>query len=283
MDTLEQVISETLRDAARSAPAPSSVPANPRPNRRGNVGALLAAAVVLFVLAGGVGLYAFVHRTSDGGGIDRVARPEGDTLVGLGELAMPLPGGWAIGDYRCGEPSTDMVDIQPSGGGIEGCPAIPRPRGVSDVVIDDLGSAMADEWRGVATENVTLDDGTPARIGTVPTPKPAARFMAEALEGYTTTVVVVPGLHAILVGTSPAAEPLDEILLAAGRMPVDRAAVPKLQGLPRAAAAAALEQAGLEAEFERVPYSVRGVIVDSDPGAGLVVPAGSTIRLGVGR
>ena len=281
MDTLEQVVSETLRDAARDAPAPTGVPANPRPKRRrGNLGALLVAVTALVVVAGGVGLYAYVHDTSSDGGIDRVARPEAETLVGFGDLAMPLPGGWAIGDYRCGQPQSNTVDIQPSGA-VRGCLASRAP-GASDVQIDDLRGPLARRWSDIATHDVSLADGTRALIGAAPG---LALLGTDSVpvKNYTTTVVVVPDLDAILVGSSPDGRPLDDILLAAGRMPSDRAAVPKLQGLPRAAAAAALDRAGLEADFQRVPYSVKGVVADSEPEPGQVVPVGSTIHVGVGR
>lgn len=179
MDKLEQLVGETLRDAARAAPAPHGVE-SPASQRRGGglavLAAAAAAAAVAAVMAGtamitGIGPVlpageadpAPVADVSRDGGLQQLQQPDPTTppverWVGFGNVVIGLPSGWTMGDYDCGVPQTDTVGIQlPSA--MLSC-IVPRPAGVSDIKLDDLDSGLAQEWRDVATAGLILRDGT---------------------------------------------------------------------------------------------------------------------------
>lgn len=71
--------------------------------------------MVLAVFAAGVALYRHVQDETDNAP-DRDALPVvGQTLVGFEDVAVPLPSGWSIDDYRCGQPQSNTVAIPPLG------------------------------------------------------------------------------------------------------------------------------------------------------------------------
>ncbi|HEU0289004.1 MAG TPA: PASTA domain-containing protein [Nocardioidaceae bacterium] len=232
MDKPRQRIGEPLRGAAEGTPSPTGVPGSPPPTPRGrNLVPLLVAVTVIALFAAGVALYRHVQDETDNAP-DRDALPVvGQTLVGFDDVAMPLPTGWSIDDYRCGQPQSNTVAIPPLGP-YEAC-ASGRAPGVSDIQLDELGSPLGRTWSDVATDEVTL--------------------------AY------------------------EDLLLATVQMPDGAAAVPDLRGVPRGEAMADLADVGLLAEVTRVPSLAKGVVVDITPQAGLVMPAGTAIRVGVGN
>jgi len=156
-----------------------------------------------------------------------------------------------------------------------------RAPAVSDIQLDELGSPLARTWSDVATDEVTLADDTSALIGTAPD-RALVGTAGVPTPGYTTTVLVIRELDAILVGSSRNPDRIEDLLLATVQMPDGAAAVPDLRGVPRAEAMADLDDVGLLAEVTRVPSLAKGVVVDITPQAGLVMPAGTAIRVGVG-
>ena len=128
---------------------------------------------------------------------------------------------------------------------------------------------------------MTLADDTSALIGTA-----ADRTLVGTADvpapGYTTTVLVIQQLDAILVGSSRNPDRIEDLLLATVQILDGAAAVPDLRGVPRAEAMADLDDVGLLPEVTRVPSLAKGVVVDITPQAGLVMPAGTAIRVGVG-
>ena len=281
MNGPRQRIGEPIRGAAPGTSPLARPPGSPPPKPRGrNLVPLLVAVTVLAVFAGGVALYRHVQNEI-ASWRDRDALPVGDrTLVGFDEVAMPLPTGWSIDSYRSGQPQWNTVAIPPLGP-YEACVS-GRAGNVSDIQLDELGSPLGRVWSDVATSEATLADGTMALIGTVADQTLLGTAGVPA-PGYTTTVLVIPQLDAILVGSSRDPGRLEALLLATTRMPDGAAAVPDLVGVPRAEAMADLDHAGLVAEATRVPSRAKGVVVDVAPRAGLVVPAGTAIRVGVGR
>jgi len=278
MNRPRQRIGDPVPGAAEGVP--TGPPGAPPPKPRGrNLVPLLVAVTVLAGFAAGVALYRHVQDETDNAP-DRDALPVvGQTLVGFDDVAMPLPSGWSIDDYRCAQPQSNTVAIPPLGP-YETC-ASGRAPGVSDIQLDELGSPLGRTWSDVATDEVTLADDTSALIGTA-----ADRTLVGTAEvpapGYTTTVLVIQQLDAILVGSSRNPDRIEDLLLATVQMPDGAAAVPDLRGVPRAEAMADLDDVGLLAEVTRVPSLAKGVVVDITPQAGLVMPAGTAIRVGVG-
>lgn len=272
MEKFEQLVSEVMHDAARHAPPPKGVSASPRRVRRANGVALLAAVATLIVVSGGAIL--FTQDGSNSANSDQAAAVDA-TLVGFGGVAMPLPDGWSIGDYKCGQPQSNTVNIQPSPAAFA-C-AAGRNEGASDIVLDDLDSPTASQWSSVATDDITLDDGTPAQIGSRPSD----------YENYTTTVLVIPQLEAILVGTSLASGQLDDVLLATGEAPEGMVAVPQLAGQAVPAAEERLDGLGLEVELESVPHpdlpAWTDLTIRTRPEYGVFVAIGSTVIVEVGQ
>lgn len=269
-----------MRGAAEGTPPPTEVPGSPPPKPRGrNLVPLLVAVTVVAVFAAGVALYRHVQDETDSPPDHAELPVVGQTLIGFDDVAMPLPAGWSIDDYRCAQPQSNTVAIPPLGPW-EAC-ASGRAHDVSDIQLDELESPLGRTWSDVATDEVTLTGDTSALIGTA-----ADRALVGTAEvpspGYTTTVLVVPELDAILVGSSRDPGRLENLLLATTRMPDGTAAMPDLVGVPRAEAMAHLDDVGLLAEVTRVPSAAKGVVVDVAPRAGLVVPAGTAIRVGVG-
>lgn len=201
---------------------------------------------------------------------DRDALPVvGQTLVGFDDVAVPLPGSWSIDDYGCGLPQSNTVAIPPLGP-YEAC-ASGRAPGVSDIQLDELGSPLGRAWSDVATDEVTLADDTSALIGTAPD-----RTLVGTTEvpppGYSTTVLVIRELDAILGRLQPQSRP-DRGPAARGRAdarrrggragPAGRAA-----GRGDGGPGRGLTPRG----GHRVPFLAKGVVVDITPQAGLVMP-----------
>jgi len=190
-------------------------------------------------------------------------------MVGFADVAMPLPEGWTIGDYRCGNPQSNTVAIQPSGD-VPSCVA-PSPE-VSTIELDDLDGYLESMYGSTVTQAWTLDDGTPARIGYPRAEQP----------GYHVTVVVVPRLEVIAVGTSPEPGMLLDPLGAIQTRPDGLVSVPQLTGRTVADARGHLDEIGLHL-LTRPDGSPSGgtVVTMIDPPPGALVPAGTAVEVGV--
>lgn len=285
MDKLEQLVGETLRDAARAAPAPRGVE-RPAPQRRGERWAVLAAAAAVAAVIAGTVMITGIGSDLPAGETDPAPlaaagrgseRQQPDptapakNLVGFGDVVMELPPSWTMSDYDCGVPQTDTVGIQlPSA--VLMC-LTTRPAGVSDIRLDDLDSGLAHQWRDVATEQVTLRDGTPALTGTTSSP----------IDGHTTRVLVIPKLDAILVGTPGAPGELDDVMMSPMQRPEGVVAVPSLYGQTAEGAEDRLREAGLQVVFEFVAHPDHGLVANTRPQPWTVVPTGSTVVVQIAR
>ncbi|MBA2640502.1 MAG: hypothetical protein H0U77_11095 [Nocardioidaceae bacterium] len=132
--------------------------------------------------------------------------PDATTTVAYLSAAIDVPRTWTVNDIACGVPRSDTVVGGYAGPprltSVEGRPCPPsRPRGVTDIVLDSVGSDYSQRWSVLATEPVTLLGGIRAARGTKQLP-----------DGVTVTVTVVPDLAAIAVARSSNQALVDTVL-----------------------------------------------------------------------
>lgn len=279
MSELADLLRDTMRDAARQAPPPQGRRPSAHPPRRAKATIAGAALATTVVVGGGAFVLhqSVVRPSSPSLGRPAVASPGtvevslSHRLFGFNRVALQIPRNWTLDDYACGKPQSNTIAVRPPMA-TAACYAA-RADGVSDIVLDSLSSTTAYEWRHLATQPVTLADGTPAERGDT------------TMDGYHIAVIMVPRRDAILVGTSPRAGQLDNVLGSITAMPDGFAAVPDVIGMPVRRAVAVLEVAGLKAETRLVqrPSPTRGDVVASRPQPAHVLLKQTAVTLLVGK
>jgi hypothetical protein len=266
----ENLLVETLEEAASQVTMrPLSVPVDAGRRRRyvpaataGGLLALVACALVLSNLISTVD----VHP-------DRVTPPLASNnspgLYGLGDAALPLPAGWTFNDTSCGVPQSSTLVIAVYRA--EFACQVPRPEGVSDIVLMDIDNPEAGPYLAMATQPFTLSNGSSALIGSADAPE----------AGYTVTVVVASNLESVAVGTSPVGTDLSADLRALTSVPDGQVAVPLLVGLRLDEVNRILSDLGLSVIVEDGrPDEDSAVVDESTPSAGSVVDVDSSVTVG---
>lgn len=264
----EEVLRETLHAAAAHAPTQLvRPPSTAAPRARSRVGfAVAVSTAVTLVAASVVAQAVFDTDEVDGSSVDPASTDTAARLVGMGRAAIEVPDGWQVNHTWCGVPQSNTIIIDPNGS--LAC-QVPRPVGVADIVVDDLNSPTAATWRSVASEPTEVM-GEDALTGTANSPLP----------GYVATVLVVPDLDVIAVGTAPSGESIKEELTAISRIPDTQAVVPMVIGETWLRATERLESLGFTVDIADGDEPRDDQLVrDVSPGPWSILPVGSTVTL----
>lgn len=299
MDSTENLLSATLRSAAESAPPPSGVflpvdtPNKSRwTSRRVAIATGATTMLVIGMAVGGAAIFGdrppqTASRFSSGVSTKTDSpnsenRHEPPSLIGqrervvtFGGAAFPLPNGWTLNDNACGEPHSNTVTTFSPGSGPRALCTLGRAPGVSEVQLWSIDDAQQRSNVRVATNPITLDDGTAGFIGHYASTSPA---------GYSTVVLAVPDRGVVLVGDGPRAGILEEAMLRLTDIPANRAVVPALGLDSLRSARVALDQ--LDLHLKVVPVRVghgTGRIRWQLPAPGLAVLRGSTVTIAIDR
>lgn len=191
---------------------------------------------------------------------------------------MPVRPGWSINDVACGEPHSNTIVVVRAGspGTASQLCTLGRARNVIDVELWRLRDPRQAGAFDRARTHSALDDGTPALIGHEPSDHPVH---------YTTTTLVVPSLHVVVIGNGPDRKKVDSILLRLTPIPTDRVVVPDLIGATRESATARLRSVGLGVRVVLTPHdNLPGrPVLRTQPPSGFAVAGGSVVTVSIDR
>ena len=232
--------------------------------------AIAAAAAVPLVIVGTLSIRLF---SSDAGQVvdsptaGPPQAPPGTRLVGMGQVAVAVPAEWATNDERCGVPMSDTVVFSSEVTRL--CQVVPRPV-VSSLQIVAIESDWAQPWLRRAQPAGEVD-GLP--VERVPTRSSEAGMAIGAL--------VIKSEDVVFSVTSPDAATVDTVLDSLVVLPEGYVTVPYDPNGPTSSTRQRMIDAGLEVEVQEEPRAglSPGVLLDTQPKLGSVVPVGSAVTL----
>lgn len=193
--------------------------------------------------------------------------PAATRLVGMGSVAVAVPEDWATNDLHCETPMSDTVVFRSEGTRL--CSVVPAPV-VSSLEIVATWSDWAQPWLRQAQPAGEVDGVPVERVATRSTPS-----------GTAIGALVIKSEDVVFSVTSPDASTVDAILDSLVVLPESYVTVPYDPNGPTASTRQRMLDAGLEVKVqeEHRPGLSAGVLLDTEPELGSVVPVGSTVTL----
>jgi hypothetical protein len=196
--------------------------------------------------------------------------PDGTRLVGLGQVVVAVPRGWATNDVECGLPAGDTVYFSSSSNGR--CLLNSTP--VSSLVMADINSRAGHAAMKAANETSTVNGVHLLE---------SALVCDTSVPGICSQNFGVPSEGVVFEVTSPTPDVIDSIRGSLLLLPAGYTAVPFDPNAPLQHTLELMHDAGLHV---RVVHTYRknlgsGVLLGSNPPVGSVVATGGSVTLTV--